>query len=150
MTKEIEWKADRSRWMPGPWDQEPDRLEWRDRGFACIIVRQRSRGHLCGYLGVPPGHPWHGKNDGNIDADVHGGLTYASECNGAVCHVPQAGESDDVWWLGFDCAHGGDSAPITRDPYYHESGAYRNVAYVKAECARLVTQAIAAAEPNDP
>ena len=28
-----------------------------------------------------------------------------------ICHIPDQGEPDDVWWLGFDCLHGGDLAP---------------------------------------
>lgn len=52
--------VDRSGWPSGAWDHEPDRLEWRSpTGFACLILRQQ-RGHLCGYVAVPPGHPLHG------------------------------------------------------------------------------------------
>lgn len=73
-------------------------------GFACLI-RRTNIGIWCGYVAVPPGHPWHGKHYDAVDADVHGGLTYAEPCSGEICHVPQPGESDDVWWLGFDCGH---------------------------------------------
>jgi hypothetical protein len=43
--------------------------------------------------------------------DAHGGVTYAGPCNGPICHVPQPGESDEVWWFGFDTGHAGDFSP---------------------------------------
>jgi hypothetical protein len=107
---------DKSAWGPGPWQTEPDRKEWKHVGFACLIVRVPSRGALCGYVGVPPGHPWHGKSydavhDLDPDIEVHGGLNYAAACYGRVCHVPEPGEPDDLWWLGFAHVHGFDLAP---------------------------------------
>ena len=94
----------------GFWDMEPDFLEFRASGFPCILVRS-GLGAWCGYVGVPPGHPWHSKGYDDVEANVHGGLTYAEPCTGVVCREPQPGESDNVWWLGFDCAHSGDIVP---------------------------------------
>lgn len=140
----------------GPWVDEPDRVEFEHEGFPCLVTRQAERGgHLCGYVAVPPGHPWHGKDYGDIDADAHGGVNYAAPCFGKVCHVPKPGEPDDVWWFGFDCAHGGDIRPgddveMARagfDPYrsvFHRVSVYRDVEYVKRECQRLAEQAKAA------
>lgn len=138
-----EHKLDRTGWEAGPWDGEPDRMEWRDEatGLPCLIVRGQV-GALCGYVGVPPSHPWHGVEYDAIDADVHGGLTYASKCHGTICHVPAPGESDDVWWLGFDCAHAGDIVPgSTRWSLPFRGDVYRDVAYVRGEVARLAAQA---------
>lgn len=115
-------KITRKGWSRGPWDNEPDRIEWRDARavpvLPCLIVRGPS-GALCGYVAVPPGHPWHGKD--HVDADVHGSITYTEKCQagGHICHVPQLGESDDVWWVGFDCAHSGDGQP-GRDADYRK------------------------------
>jgi|SRR5579884_668190 len=70
------------------------------------VVTHNDLGYRCGYVRVPRGHPWHGKDFDQIDADVHGGLTFAeadAECDKG---------SDDGWWIGFDCAHAGDA----RDP----------------------------------
>lgn len=53
----------KSKWGPGPWQDEPDALDWRDEatGFACAIRRNLMlTGSLCGYVGVPPGHALHG------------------------------------------------------------------------------------------
>jgi hypothetical protein len=155
--------ADKATWRRGEWDNEPDRIEWRWQGpprLACLIVRGPS-GALCGYVGVPPGHPYHGKEYNGLDVDVHGGLTYAEACveGGHICHVPQPGESDEVWWLGFDCAHSGDFSGMKygpEDPAVVERpdlfgggprltswGGYErycSVAYVRHEVERLAQQ----------
>ncbi len=114
--------GDKSEWGFGPWVGEPDRVEWRIpgtmHGLVCLAVRGPN-GSWCGYVGVPPGHPAHGQDYTTIesaaDLRVHGGLTFADKCQtheGAqVCHVPEPGEPDNVWWLGFDCAHSGDYSP---------------------------------------
>lgn len=139
-------RVDRTGWRDGPWSSEPDRVEWRAHGLACLIVRNDS-GALCGYVGVPPGHPWHGRDycDDELDGvEVHGGLTYASPCSGPICHVARAGEPADVWWLGFDCIHAGDYAP----------GLHRWKAdgppppeWVRAEVERLALQCARAGRP---
>jgi hypothetical protein len=160
---------DKSTWGDGPWADEPDKIQWVDdaTGFDCLIVRNRG-GALCGYVGLPSEHPCHGLDydsvrildaDGGHDwPDVHGGLTYADSCQeggdeaASICHIPQPGRPDDVWWFGFDCAHHMDISPgmLARD---RESGfpisssygeAYRTVAYVRSECARLARQLVTA------
>src|SRR5947207_1159298 len=51
--------ATKSEWGPGEWQDEPDRLEWRHTsGLPCLIVRNHM-GSLCGYVGVPPAHPFY-------------------------------------------------------------------------------------------
>lgn len=134
--------VDKSNWGRGPWRDEPDKMQWPDpaTGLPCLIVRGPS-GALCGYVGVPDTHPWHGKGyDEKVGActdectvtedyeshyshsvggriDVHGGLTFANACahtddeSKHICHVPSPGEPDNVWWFGFDCAHSGDLCP---------------------------------------
>jgi hypothetical protein len=79
-----------------------------------------------------------------------------------ICHVPDEGEPDDLWWFGFDCAHAGDftpgieatlremrsRAPMSAVPeelhrlYWQgrEGEVYRDMAYVEAECASLARQ----------
>ncbi len=151
-------------WGDGPWQSEPDRAEWRDEatGLPCLAVRHSSAGHWCGYVGVAPGHSWHGKDydqcteptpcddtwcshSAGSRADVHGGLTYAKACHGNVCHVPAPGEPDDVWWFGFDCAHSGDLSPAHTWARSREWEEYRDLDYVRGECARLAQQVKAAA-----
>ena len=43
-----------------PWENEPDRKEWTAHGLRCVIKRIEHSGHLCGYVGVPKGHPLYG------------------------------------------------------------------------------------------
>lgn len=127
-----------------PWESEPDHVEFRHAGFACIIHRN-DFGALCGYVGVPPGHPAHGKKCDEIGVEVHGGLTYSEPCRGSICHVPAPGEPDDVWWLGFDCAHAFDLIPQSLELYSHlpygiPGQAYRDLAYVTEQTRHLADQ----------
>lgn len=157
MTKKNEASAiDKSDWGSGPWQQEPDEERFEHEGFPCLIIRTLM-GHLCGYVAVPPSHPWHGKGWSDVPVDVHGGITYAAKCDGgAICHVPKPGESDDVWWLGFDHAHLGDFSPGT-DATLKKSGifggfgggyghdnSYKTIGYVRRGCESLAEQAKAA------
>lgn len=145
MSENIEHKIDRTEWPSGEWDNEDDRYEWRDEdtGFPCLIVRN-SWGALCGYVGISPDHPFHEKAYQDIDwnLDVHGGVTYTDKCAGHICHVPAPGESEDVWWIGFDCNHSCDLAPNMQQ--MRCGGTYRNVEYVREECKSLAQQLQAA------
>jgi hypothetical protein len=52
---------DKTLWPRGEWDDEPDKMQWQDEatGLPCLIVRGPV-GALCGYVGVPEGHPCFG------------------------------------------------------------------------------------------
>ena len=158
--------TEKSGWRCGPWQDEPDKVQWQDEdtGFLCLVVRGPV-GALCGYVSVPEGHPWHGigysepldGTDKNYDdpdwwrkptpekvTDVHGGLTYSGE---GVRGAPEG-----HWWFGFDCAHAGDFAPAMHNLLSWERSmmepngdTYRDLAYVKAECTKLATQLAAVA-----
>lgn len=150
----------------GPWVDEPDHLEFRAHGLPCIVHRalhfgpdgrNQGGGHWRGYVGVPPGHPWHGKKldqEHCDEIDVHGGITYASLCHGHICHVPAPGEPDDVWWLGFDASHHRDLQPATRQLLreighlddFHRVDVYRNLEYMRGECEQLAAQAVRRAQ----
>ena len=81
----IEYRTiDKAVWGDGPWQGEPDKKQWQDAetGLACLAVRGPG-GHWCGYVGVAPGHPWHGQDYDHPNADVHGGLTFAASCEHA-------------------------------------------------------------------
>lgn len=149
--------VDKSEWPRGVWDAEPDKMQWPDpaTGLPCLVVRGPS-GALCGYVGVPAGHPLFGKDNDGDACDyirVHGGLTFSGPCADAgdearhICHVPGPGEPDHVWWLGFDCAHCDDLSPARFDSRWARLSeeTYKNIAYVRAEVARLAAQLKAAA-----
>jgi hypothetical protein len=216
---------DRTGWEPGPWDDEPDKIEFTTTvGLPGLIVRSHSGG-LCGYVGVPPGHQFYGVDYSQCvrlaagrecdDAGVnpfdavreqtgylgqavrglealqamqdkhmngrrqwdwcdhtpenymwpHGGITYSYGSSGDICRDPLPGQADGVWWLGFDCDHGGDFSPALqatvrrvgcyeRPPYNHRAAIkealstpgwsgvdiYKTVPYVRAEVEQLARQ----------
>ena len=127
----------------GPWDNEPDRVEFTHAGLTCLLLRNSGLGNWCGYVGLPPGHPAYGKKYDEVPVSVHGGLTFANECHDHICHVPDKDEPDHLYWLGFDCAHAGDFIPtsdslLKRYPISGET--YKGVKYVKKETMRLADQ----------
>lgn len=193
-TNETPYVVDKADWVRGPWDTEPDKLQWRtEAGLPGLIVRGGG-GALCGYAAVTDTHPWYGRDYSECTAhgfgctaawddqhtpesviDVHGGLTYAAACGDRICHVPEPGEPDNVWWFGFDTAHADDFRPQDAkyarqmQESYHvlssrtdegvpvhitstitgrrfaHTDYYRDVAYVRAEVERLASQLVEAA-----
>lgn len=134
--------VDRTGWADGPWADEPDRMEWRD-GSLVLLAKRGPLGAWCGYVGVPPGHRWHGVSYNDVEVMVHCGLTYSEGCTGdppsGICHIARDGEPDEVWWLGFDCAHGSDAIPSGRT-FSLPDAEYRDASYVIAEVERLAEQ----------
>lgn len=135
--------------MNGPWANEPDRMEFEFAGFPCLIIRHMMLGHLCGYVGVPKGHPWYGVDYMDLsydhDIDVHGGLTFGSygdseEVSENHYYKPSHYKGNHLYWIGFDCNHYGDLAP-----YMYELelliGNYRDIDYVRREVQKLALQA---------
>lgn len=142
--------VDKAGWKTGPWQNEPDKVQWQDEatGLPCLIVRGPI-GAWCGYVGVSKGHPYYGLgyDDDKIEVGVHGGLTFANACApegnpaSSICHIVEPGEDDHVHWLGFDCAHCGDRTDIMH--HYRTAirdEVYRDVAYVTAEVESLAKQ----------
>lgn len=155
MTKALEYRwpeLDKRAWGEGPWVGEPDKVQWTDAttGYPCVIRRSPELGNLCGYVGVPPGHVFYGYAYDDMDAMVEGcyEVNYAAGCGDGdptrtVCHVPEPGQPDHVWWFGFDCAHGEDYIPgYERDlgRLFLDFGfnrTYKTVDDVKQMCAAL-------------
>lgn len=113
------------------WKNEPDRKELEVQGYPVVIIRHTNgAGHLCGYVGLPKDHPCFGKGYDDIGVNVHGGLTYARN------HL-DGRDDEDIWWVGFDCAHAGDIMPnhpnIT-------GGTYKTMLFVENECRELAEQ----------
>lgn len=153
MTEVASTYLDKTDWIRGPWDNEPDRLEFEHAGFPCLALRHDHFGSWCGYVALPPSHPWAAMGFDDIPADVHGGFTYgAATCGSRICHKPKPGEPDDVRWIGFDCNHLDDLAPATearRREFHATRGyatirhhdVYRDLEYVKDQCCRVADQA---------
>lgn len=96
----------------GEWLDEPDEILFQYKDYDCWVKRIFEKepyaeklyyfgGHLCGYVAIPPEHPFYQKRYEDIDIDVHGGLTF--------------GECSNKHWIGFDCAHSGDIVPSTKE-----------------------------------
>lgn len=123
---------ERSDWNNLVPDDEPD--TWRnqtEKGFIELILRNNT-GHLCGYVGVPEyarNYSFIKSGGEGLCVDVHGGITFSS------IKVDYPG----FWFIGFDCAHAGDSVPGMQIG----EGTYRTVGYVKSEVASLLLQLMA-------
>jgi hypothetical protein len=151
MDENAETWHDKRRWGPGPWQDEPDRIEWRDdaTGLSCLMLRHENFGSWCAYVGVPPGHPRYEVDWGELPDEVwqaaHHGVNFSHHCmeddrplRERVCHVPLDGEDDALWWFGFDCAHMMDLMPALRRWESDEFGlrasdlsTYRTARYVR-------------------
>ncbi len=145
--------------VDGIWHDEPDRVEFKHAGIQCLAKRG-PHGNWCGYVGVPPGHPWHGEHGINYredslgEVDVHGGITYSAACDhdNGICHVPEPGEPEHLFWQGFDCGGAFDLQPMVLTWSLNRGGyegmgigdVYRDLAFVTAEIKRLAEQAQAA------
>lgn len=146
-----EIRIDKSTWGPGPWQNEPDRVEFEHSGLPCLMLRHEMLGHWCGYAAVSPGHPLYGKGYDDVDVTAHGGLTYSGHCRGHICHTPKDGEPENVWWFGFDCGHTWDTSPGMESKgltvllpllllQHVLGGVYRDQAYVESETRSLAEQ----------
>ena len=116
--------------------QNPDYIlkEGTHEGFNYMICHN-GNGFRCGYIEILEGHPWWNKDYNDIEADVHGGLTYADK------------DYDNYnWWIGFDCAHLYDRQDVTLPaeiymPSFGEGGTIKTTEYVENECKSLCEQA---------
>ena len=137
---EVHLYLDRTDWLQSPWDTEPDTVIWTDQitGIQCQISRNSLFGHLNGYIGIAPGHPWYGLEEDQLPTlipAVHGGITYASS---------EPKSEDDItpfWWIGFDCGHASDHWPSAIHPKLGSPAVYRTLSYVRDEVLSLAKHA---------
>jgi hypothetical protein len=112
-------------------------------GFEWMVIHN-TYGYRCGYVRIPKTHPWYGESEPPVD--VHGGITFSE------FDVPcDKGGADDGWWLGFDCAHGGDAPdpelPSEYKPWQRIAEAFpmvrevRTQEYAEGQCKSLCEQA---------
>lgn len=131
---------------------EQDGYRWE------VVVNHMA--YRCGYVRIPKGHPWFGMDYALLDVSCHGCLTFGSP------GADEAGERDESeWWVGFDCAHAGDSPdpelvpllPEKAQESYHHAQAItgprphyfgdviRTTEYCQEQCLHIIAQAIQAA-----
>jgi hypothetical protein len=143
-------------------------------GLRAVVIMVEDMGHRCGYVGLPVEHPLFGVGYSDkspalkanmersteklspIDVlcaaasepdelnsplymfEVHGGITYAGKGDYPV--------ASDLWWYGYDCAHGGDvpRPEVVKAKYpgrgYWEQGVHRSLDYCLFECESLAAQ----------
>lgn len=145
---------------------EPDFKVFTAHGLKCLVLRHKKMGHLCGYVQIPRGTLLWDElkkksprkvfrfGDRKISSrtcgydrkplrglDCHGGLTFSGPM-----HFYRARRG---LWVGFDCAHFTDLVPgLLRDleacgidtSYHYESGTYKDLAFVEAQCRSLAKQ----------
>lgn len=94
--------------------------------FHRLVVRSDfGYGWGNGYVGVPPGHPWYGRDIDWLDATahVHGGVTWARHAR--ACRANMGFITDrDLWYVGFDTSHYGDNASNCCLTYVIDQTAY--------------------------
>jgi len=130
----------------GPWDDEPNQLEWQEGDFTCVILRHHEYGHLTGNVGVPFGHPlfkkyWcdieHDAIDNNLPFEFpHFGLDYSGPLHD--CYLYEPIRHKEVWFFGFHCTHPEDRSPYLPTEDHYPSLIYRTIDYVKSEIDKLI------------
>ena len=157
---------DKRRWGEGPWQKEPDKIQFVDgkTNLPCLVVRGSFHGALCGYVGVSKAHPafevdYHELSD---RLSVHtGSINFSGKCmeqspammmrgydveKQGICHTVEDDEDDDVWWLGFSTDRWGDLSPAENDMararylFREEGEVYRDLEYVTKEIESLALQ----------
>lgn len=152
----------REHWGPGPWDGEPDRVQFWAHGHPCLCLRGPF-GAWNGYVGVEEQGPLVGSKEDSFE--VHGGVTYSGEGSGKLEDSPLHGEYFRVkwlpgwtdtpdpkilpvpWWIGFDCSHAWDLSPalvaaVALAGMNHDTSReiYRTVGYCREQVTDLARQ----------
>jgi hypothetical protein len=153
-------EVDRQGWAEGPWDHEPDQLEWLEQGVYCCLSRQRVTGRWQGYIALPETHLWHKSSYRSLNKHfgdklpAHGGVSY-SRFRGSY-PFRYADVSKEHWIIGYNCGHLGDLQPGIQarnpDPLLYLGLVYRNLSYNLDIVKSLVEFSIISNEyiPQDP
>ncbi len=110
------------------------------KNIRCLILRDPSMLHLCGYVDLPKEVPIYGKSSDEIRVYAHGGINWSEKTE------------DGFWRIGFDCMHGNDLVPghifhlDENDPLtfafrnMHSNDTYRDMEFVETNLISLVDQ----------
>ena len=98
MAREIKKAA----WARGEWDSESDLENFQTaNGMAGAIIRVGYSGTLCGYVGVPAAHPWHG-------------MEYGAEVLPTDDQLARPVDIDKISIISLFCSAGSDPADGSR------------------------------------
>lgn len=125
--------VDRSEWVRGEWDNEPeDLIEWVHFGVRCIIKRNMYLGTWCGYVCLQKNNPLLSRVM-ELHWRIHGGITYIEDMN-PINNDIISGEK----WVGFDFCHAFDLNPLTElAGDYHYGVTYKNREFAIKEVEKL-------------
>lgn len=135
------------------YEQEKDILLiiMKYRGWDCVILRHAYLHHLNGYINIPQSHSLYKTCPSDFPNDLeclaHGGFTFVNDNLHVGVDCIKTG-----WWIGFDCAHGGDYFPkplhnpmdsiyefYKRSPEYPS---YKNIEFVRKNLHYIVDSLI--------
>ena len=71
------------------------------KGYKIAIIWHPTLKYRCAYVLIPYWHKLYKQDYGDIPVNCHGGLTYSGHF--------LLGKKYPGWWIGFDCAHAGDT-----------------------------------------
>lgn len=146
-------------WPDGPWNKEPDRVQFEHEGLPCLLIRNEL-GAWCGYVGVYIDSPLFGICDSEIELPSHCEvnsfessveredklwleLPLPEDVPIDVNNIEEAIDNHvrvplRVWFFGFDCCHYRDLVPgmgvLTKGIDKHMRGVYRDYKYVVQVC----------------
>jgi hypothetical protein len=147
-----------------PWLDEPDLDYFRIKDMLCVAIRH-PWGHWCGYVGVGSKHPLYGVKCSELEEAgeeirAHGDINWSAPLTEFT-----------GWYFGFDCGRAFDYEPykirwfrqmgmpesMIREHealFPHEGGGpfplrYRDLNYVRANCAAIAAQIIDIAEDEE-
>lgn len=132
--------------------EEPTREKWEQWRAAAFARRQEAEQY-------PRGDCARLLRDRAVELQDYDAFVRWSEA-AKICHKVEAREDDNVWWLGFDCAHAGDISPafdhltklsqlktaMVTDSRW-PADEYRDMAYVTRECEDLAKQLVELGRP---
>lgn len=112
-------------------DTSAIRAQWTTMTGLRAVVVHDSVLQLCGYVGVPVGHPLYGIDHRLIFLNVHGGTSHSGNSRS----YPTVG---DLHWFGFDTAHAFD-----------EDAGGRSLGFVQRECEQFAEELVEIASMAD-
>ena len=71
------------------------------KGYKIAVVWHPDHKYRCAYVLIPYWHKLYEVDYNDMQVECHGGLTYSGHY---LLDKKYPG-----WWIGFDCAHGGDT-----------------------------------------